>query len=51
VHTAAGPLPVTVSVGMAFVAPDDRDPGTLLARADAALYDAKAQGRDRVAAR
>lgn len=39
--------PVTVSVGVALARPDDTVP-ELVARADTALYDAKAAGRDRV---
>ncbi|MFB9378161.1 GGDEF domain-containing protein [Kineococcus gynurae] len=41
--------PVTLSVGVAGSCPGD-DPATLLARADRALYAAKAAGRDRVEA-
>ena len=37
---------ITISLGVA-VSPDDGTPATLLARADAALLQAKAQGRDR----
>jgi len=40
--------PVTISVGLAGSRGDDTDPAALLARADAALYDAKRQGRNRV---
>lgn len=48
VATANGPLPITVSVGMATLNPDDSGLGDLLIRADAALYQAKHSGRDRV---
>ncbi len=41
------PTPVTVSVGLA-VRGDGDSPETLLARADAACYEAKRSGRDRV---
>jgi len=49
VATECGPLAATVSVGVAHLRPDDPDLDTLLARADAALYQAKRQGRNRVA--
>jgi diguanylate cyclase (GGDEF)-like protein len=39
---------VTVSIGLASLAPDDHGLTTLLARADDALYRAKRDGRDRV---
>lgn len=43
------PLPaITVSIGVATVESDETDATTLLNRADAALYQAKAQGRNRV---
>jgi diguanylate cyclase (GGDEF)-like protein len=43
--------PFTISGGVALCDPaDGRDPGPLLRRADAALYQAKRAGRDRVAA-
>ncbi len=41
-------LPVTVSAGVVAAAADDEPLGDLLRRADAALYAAKAAGRDRV---
>jgi diguanylate cyclase (GGDEF)-like protein len=43
-------LKVTVSVGLAVRRAQDTDPGDLLRLADRALYAAKAQGRNRVAA-
>lgn len=41
---------VTVSVGVAAFGEDGSDPGTLIENADAALYQAKKSGRNRVAA-
>lgn len=41
-------LPVTISVGVATAPPDLRDAEAFLARADALLYEAKRQGRNRV---
>jgi diguanylate cyclase (GGDEF)-like protein len=41
-------VPVTLSIGVAVAEPDYVDTEDLLARADAALYAAKAGGRDRV---
>ena len=41
-------VPVTISVGVATVNAGDADVGAVIARADAALYQAKADGRDRV---
>jgi diguanylate cyclase (GGDEF)-like protein len=49
VATGRGPMPATVSVGIAHLRTADPDLDTLLARADAALYQAKRQGRNRVA--
>jgi len=46
--TAAGPLAVTVSVGIARAQGPDEAPEALFSRADAALYAAKGAGRDRV---
>ncbi|XXF75010.1 GGDEF domain-containing protein [Myxococcaceae bacterium GXIMD 01537] len=42
-------IPVTVSVGVATLAPNHREPGDLVRTADAKLYEAKAHGRNRVA--
>jgi diguanylate cyclase (GGDEF)-like protein len=42
------PTAVTVSIGLADRTPDD-DVATLVQRADAAMYDAKEAGRNRVA--
>ena len=42
------PVGCTVSAGVAGLAPDAQDLDTLLARADAAMYAAKDQGRNRV---
>jgi eukaryotic-like serine/threonine-protein kinase len=49
VDTRAGPLPVTVSIGVTRRTAGDTDLATLLDRADAALYQAKHAGRNRVA--
>jgi diguanylate cyclase (GGDEF)-like protein len=46
--TAAGPLSVTVSVGVALARGPEEAPEALFSRADAALYEAKRAGRDRV---
>lgn len=46
-HWNDQPLPLSVSIGVAAWRIDD-DPQALVARADAALYRAKDQGRDRV---
>lgn len=43
-----GELAITCSLGVAEIAPADRDAGVLLARADGALYEAKHNGRNRV---
>jgi diguanylate cyclase (GGDEF)-like protein len=48
VHTDAGPVGVTVSVGVAAMEPTTRNPEELFKRADAALYEAKQAGRNRV---
>lgn len=44
---AAGDAPITVSIGAAALEPDETAAGWL-ARADAAMYEAKRRGRDRV---
>ncbi|MGC4001232.1 MAG: GGDEF domain-containing protein [Anaeromyxobacter sp.] len=43
-----GEVAVTVSLGCATLAPGESDPSSLVARADARLYDAKRAGRNRV---
>jgi diguanylate cyclase (GGDEF)-like protein len=48
IHTDAGPVRVTVSVGVAAMEPATRNPEELFKRADAALYEAKQAGRNRV---
>jgi two-component system, cell cycle response regulator len=48
IHKGAGAIPVTVSIGVAAVTRLDETPETLLKRADQALYQAKAEGRNRV---
>jgi diguanylate cyclase (GGDEF)-like protein len=48
VDTDAGPLSVTVSVGVAYLDGADTGPSALLSRADRALYRAKQDGRNRV---
>ncbi|MCC9000251.1 MAG: sensor domain-containing diguanylate cyclase, partial [Candidatus Contendobacter sp.] len=46
-----GELPtITVSIGVVAAQPEEKDATTLLGRADAALYQAKEQGRNRVVA-
>lgn len=47
VPTAAGPVVATISLGVAQAVPGDT-PDSLLRRADAAMYQAKAEGRNRV---
>lgn len=46
--TNGGPLSVTMSFGVAEVLPADQDTAAVVDRADAALYQAKAQGRNGV---
>jgi diguanylate cyclase (GGDEF)-like protein len=41
-------IPVTVSIGVASLAPHHREPADLVRAADAKLYEAKAHGRNRV---
>jgi diguanylate cyclase (GGDEF)-like protein/PAS domain S-box-containing protein len=47
-HTHAGDIVVTVSIGVTTFAPQDQNIDVILARADLALYRAKANGRNRV---
>lgn len=48
VTLAQGPLPVTVSMGVALYGREHPGIDAMLAQADALLYEAKASGRDRV---
>jgi len=48
VDVGAAPLQVTLSVGVAVLQPGDSQLDSVIARADAALYSAKRQGRNRV---
>jgi diguanylate cyclase (GGDEF)-like protein len=48
IDTDAGPLTVTVSIGIAERTPEHTDVETLLEAADGALYQAKRAGRNRV---
>ena len=48
IATDAGPVQVTVSVGVAGMDGGTADPGELFKRADSALYQAKQNGRNRV---
>ncbi len=48
IATMAGPLSVTVSIGVAAQHPSDTTVADVLGRADAALYRAKREGRNRV---
>ncbi|MBI4773219.1 MAG: GGDEF domain-containing protein [Deltaproteobacteria bacterium] len=48
IETEAGRLRLTVSVGVASAAPDSIDTKDLLKQADAAMYRAKEEGRNRV---
>lgn len=47
-HTQAGDIVVTVSIGVTTFAAHDKNIDVILARADLALYRAKANGRNRV---
>ena len=49
VHTDSGPVHVTISLGVASAGADCPDLAALLRAADAALYEAKQGGRNRVA--
>ena len=52
IETSIGPLPVTTSVGAAYThQPTSGSGNTLLSQADAALYEAKNAGRNRVMTR
>jgi diguanylate cyclase (GGDEF)-like protein len=49
-QTRIGPIPVAISVGLAYLSPADTGLESLLSRADAALYQAKRAGRNQVVA-
>ncbi|MES9896838.1 MAG: GGDEF domain-containing protein [Candidatus Thiodiazotropha endolucinida] len=44
-----GPIAITVSIGVSEIDPDDISYSNILERADGALYQAKREGRNRVA--
>ena len=48
IYTDAGPVSVTISIGVAGMDNLTHDPGDLFKRADIALYEAKQAGRNRV---
>ena len=48
VETEFGELKITVSIGATLIRKGERDPNTILDRADAALYRAKREGKNRV---
>jgi diguanylate cyclase (GGDEF)-like protein len=48
IHSAGVALPVTASLGVACLSPDDVGASALIDRADKALYRAKQEGRNRV---
>lgn len=48
IPTVAGPLSITVSIGVTQAYPEIDNPETMLRRADAAMYRAKSGGRNRV---
>jgi diguanylate cyclase (GGDEF)-like protein len=50
-QTSGGPIGATVSVGCTYRRNGDSNVGAVLARADAALYEAKRLGRDRIVQR
>jgi diguanylate cyclase (GGDEF)-like protein len=48
IETRTGPMAITVSIGLAYLSEEDENISHFLARADAALYRAKNEGRNRV---
>lgn len=50
-QTGEGPIPFTVSIGIAMFEAQDKAADSIMARADMALYRAKADGRNRVVMR